>query len=95
LRIQSGSAGFVELERVRGGRGSVVESARLGGDPADGGRHQLAWRQAPDGQVTVELDGQTLFSVRDKAFRDDYQELSLSHWAGDLTLNSIRISGTN
>jgi hypothetical protein len=73
----------------------VVESARLSTDPGDGGRHQLSWRQATSGDVTVELDGQPLFSVRDKAFRDGYQQLVLSHWSGDLTLHSIRISGTD
>lgn len=94
LRIESGRNGFVELERVRGGRASVVDGAKLATDPGDGGRHQLAWRQAPNGDVSVEMDGQPLFSVRDKAFRDGYQQLVLNHWSGDLTLHSIRVSGT-
>jgi hypothetical protein len=33
--------------------------------------------------------------VRDKAFRDGYRQLVLNHWAGDLTLHSIRVSGTD
>lgn len=95
LRVQGGTDGFVELERVRGGRGGIVEHARLKESITDGARHRLAWRQAPNGQVTVELDGQPLIEVRDKAFRDGYQQLVLSHFGGDLTLNSIRVSGSD
>jgi hypothetical protein len=95
LRIKTGRDGFVELERVRGGRTAIVDGARLTTDPGDGGRHRLAWRQAANGDVTVELDDRPLFRVRDKAFRDGYQQLVLSHWSGDLTLHSIRVSGTN
>lgn len=94
LRIQTGPRGFVELERVRGGRSSVVGSAALTRDPGDGKLHELSWRQRPDGQASVVLDGQTLFSLRDKAFRDPYHQLLLTHWAGDLTLRWMRLSGT-
>lgn len=94
LRVQTGSQGFIELERIRGGRSAVVDSAPLKRDIGDGALHQLGWRQRPDGQVVVELDGEPLFKVRDKAFRDPYQELILSHWSGDLTLRSLRVDGT-
>jgi len=94
LQLQTGTQGFVELERVRGGRASVVESAPLKRDPGDGANHELSWRQRPDGQVSVELDGEPLFTVLDKAFRDPYHELILSHWSGDLTLRSLRVDGT-
>lgn len=95
LRVVGGAKGQVELERVRGGRGAVVEQAPLATNPADGGDHRLSWRQAPDGEVIVELDGERLFAVRDKAFRDGYRQLGLSLAAGDLTLHSIRVSGTD
>lgn len=95
LRVQTGPDGFIELERVRAGRGAIVEHAKLTEDPGDGARHRLAWRQAVNGQVTVELDGQALIGVRDKAFRDGYQQLVLTHNAGDLSLHSVRISGTD
>lgn len=94
LRVQTGPQGFVELERIRGGRTSVVDSAPLPQDLGDGASHALDWRQRPDGQVEVSLDGTPLFSVRDKAFRDPYQELILSLWSGDLTLRSLRVDGT-
>jgi len=95
LRLQSGPDGFVELQRVRGGRDSVVDRAPLPLDPGDGARHRLAWRQAASGDVNVLLDDKPLFSVRDKAFRDGYQQLLLSLASGDLTLHSIRISGSD
>lgn len=94
LRLQTGRDGFAELERVRGGAAGVVEHAKLPFDAGDGAQHRLGWRQAANGDVTVEIDGQTLFAIRDKAFRDDYQQLVLSHWSGDLTLHNIRVSGT-
>lgn len=95
LLLRSGGNGFVGLERVRGGRAGIVEQARLPFDPGDGAQHRLGWRQAGNGDVTVELDGDGLFSVRDKAFRDGYQQLVLTLSAGDLTLNTIRVSGTD
>jgi len=95
LQLQTGTGGFVELEQVRAGRAAVVEHAPLPLDAGDGAQHRLAWRQAPNGDVTIELDAQPLITVRDKAFRDGYQQLVLSHSAGDLTLHSIRISGTD
>lgn len=94
LRVQTGRDGFAELERVRGGAAGVVEHAKLPFDAGDGAQHRLGWRQAANGDVTVELDGQPLFAVRDKAFRDGYQQLVLTHWSGDLTLHNIRVSGT-
>lgn len=95
LRVQGGTNGFVELERVRAGRSGIVEQARLKETVTDGATHRLAWRQAPSGQVTVELDGQPIIDVRDKAFRDGYQQLVLTHFAGDFTLKTIRVSGTD
>lgn len=94
LLLRSGTGGVAELQRIRGGRSAVVEQARLPFDPGDGAEHRLGWRQAANGDVTVELDGQSLFSVRDKAFRDGYQQLGVALAAGDLTLHSIRVSGT-
>lgn len=95
LRLATGNGAYLELERVRAGRSAVVDSRTLQRSPADGGTHQLVWRQAPNGDVAVELDGQAVLSVRDKAFRDDYRQLVLTNWSGDLTLHSVRVSGTD
>ena len=94
LILDTGPRGFVELQRIRGGRGAVVESRPLQAAINDGRLHDISWQQAPDGMVRVLLDEQALFEVRDRAFRDDYPWLTLNHQAGELTLRSLRIDGT-
>ena len=98
LRVDLSGAGSIELERIRNGMGAIVESqplsAQAGQQLGDGRLHDLAWRQAPDGTVSVLIDEQTVFSVTDRAFRDGYPWLELSHSGGDLTLRSLRIEGT-
>ncbi|RMG35364.1 MAG: hypothetical protein D6720_07285 [Gammaproteobacteria bacterium] len=94
LRLQTGRRGFVELERIRNGRGAIVENVPLKQAFADGRLHDLAWQQTPDGTVKVMLDEKPLFQVRDRAFRDGYPWLELRHDGGDLTLRALRIEGT-
>jgi hypothetical protein len=94
LRIDLGGQGLIELERIRNGRSAIVESRPLATQLGDGRLHDLAWRQAPDGRVSVLIDEQPVFSVVDRAFRDGYPWLVLSHDGGDLTLRSLRIEGT-
>ncbi len=94
LRLHTGRRGFVELERIRNGRGAIVEQAPLHGAFADGRLHDLVWRQAPDGTVTLMLDEKTLFQVRDRAFRDGYPWLELRHDGGELAVRAIRVEGT-
>lgn len=94
LRVDTGAKGSIELERVRNGLGAVVDRRPLEAQLADGRLHDLAWRQAPDGTVSVLVDDKPVFSVRDRAFRDGYPWLEFSHNGGELTLRSLRIEGT-
>jgi hypothetical protein len=94
LRIQSGRRGFVELQRIRAGRGSVVASQDLDTDYADGRLHALRWSHRPDGELLVSVDGRPLLQLRERAFRDAYPWLHLGNDLGDLTVRSVRISGT-
>ncbi len=94
LRIDTGSRGGIELERIRNGLGSIVERRPLDLPLGDGRLHDLAWRQAPDGTVTVLIDDKQVFSVRDRAFRDGYPWLEFRHHGGELTLRALRIEGT-
>lgn len=94
LRLQTGPRSHVELERIRRGRSAIVERVPLNDAFADGRLHDLIWQQMPDGTVKVMLDEQTLFEVRDRAFRDGYPWLELRHEGGDLAIRAIRIEGT-
>ncbi len=94
LRLHSGRQGFIELQRIRGGQGAIVQTRGLSRSFADGQLHELSWRQSPDGTVTVLVDGRTLLSVRDRAFRDPYPWLHLRNEQGALTVRSLRVSGS-
>lgn len=93
LRVDTGARPIIELERLRGGRGAIVESQPLNVALGDGRFHDIAWQQAPDGTVTVKVDDQAVFQVRDRAFRDAYPWLVLNHESGDLTVRALRIDG--
>lgn len=94
LLVDSHRRGGVELQRIRGGRGAIVESQPLPLAINDGRLHDLIWRQDRDGTVSVLLDDKRVFEVRDRAFRDPYPWLQLRHTAGDLSVRSVRIDGT-
>ena len=93
LVVDTGARGFIELQRIRNGRGAIVESQPLSVGLGDGLLHDITWQQSPDGTVTVKIDDSELFQVRDKAFRDGYSWLVLNHESGDLTVRSLRIDG--
>ncbi len=93
LYLDTGTRGFIELQRIRGGRGAVVENQPLNVALHDGRFHDISWEQRPDGTVSVKIDETEIFSVRDKAFRDGYPWLVLEHQSGELTVRSVRIDG--
>jgi len=93
LRIDTGANGFIELERIRNGRGAIVDSLKLPKNINDNRLHDLAWRQDQEGTVTVLLDDKPVIEVRDRAFRDNYPWLQIEHQAGELIIRSIRIDG--
>jgi len=93
LSVETGVRGFVELQRIRNGRGAVVENQPLSISLDDGRLHDITWQQTPDGTVTVKIDDTDIFQVRDKAFRDGYPWLVLNHASGDLTVRSVQING--
>lgn len=94
LRVDAGRQDRIELVRLRRGYESIVEQRHLTRTLSDGHLHDLAWRQAPDGTVSVLLDDKAVFQVRDRAFRDGYPWLELRQDAGELVLRSLRIEGT-
>jgi len=93
LHLESGKKGFVELERVRRGRATIVEGKKLEINLSDNRLHDLAWRQTTDGTISVLLDDKVLFEVADRAFRDAYPWLQINLVSGDLAVRSLRIDG--
>jgi len=93
LYLDTGARGFIELQRIRGGRGAIVENRPLNIALNDGRFHDISWEQRPDGTVSVKIDETEIFSVRDKAFRDGYPWLVLEHQSGDLSVRSVRVDG--
>jgi len=93
LRIDTNSSGLVELERIRNGRGAIVDSQKLPMNINNGRLHDLTWRQDQDGTATVLLDDKPIIEVRDRAFRDNYPWLQIEHQAGELTIRSVRVDG--
>lgn len=95
LILSSGERRVIELERIRNGRVSIVDGAKLDKELADGRRHDLSWQQSTDGSIKISIDGQPGLSVKDKAFRDGYQWFQVGLEAGDLTLHRLEIKGTD
>jgi len=93
LRLATGKKGFVEMLRVRKGRTKVVQTADLGMSLNDGQTHDLSWRLARDGNVSVLIDDKELFLVRTRMLRDGFPWLQLNNNRGELVVRSIRISG--
>ena len=73
---------------------SVIETGGATLDLADGRDHVVELLRAPDGTMTVRLDGETLFSTVDRSFRDVFAGFTLINRGGDYMLRAIRIDGT-
>ncbi|MCP3665689.1 MAG: hypothetical protein GY696_24870 [Gammaproteobacteria bacterium] len=93
LYIKTGRRGYIELERVRNQKSVVIEGQNLASNLSDGSPHKLIWQQNDEGAISLTLDDQLLFEVRDKAFRDDYKNLSFTNRSGDLQVHEVSISG--
>ena len=57
--------------------------------------HELLWTRNAAGQMMVSLDGEPLFEVEDRSFRDRWDGVSVVNVGGDLALTSLRLDGTN
>ncbi len=59
----------------------------------DGADHLIIWTRDRFGQMEVKVDGNILFSVLDRSFRDPFDGFTLSNLAGDIALREVRIDG--
>jgi hypothetical protein len=56
--------------------------------------HTLVWTRDTAGAMAVSVDGQTLFQVTDRSFRDPFDGFALINSGGDYALRRITIDGT-
>jgi hypothetical protein len=61
---------------------------------ADQQVHTLVWTRDKAGAMAVSLDGQELFQVTDRSFRDPFDGFALINSGGDYALRRITIDGT-
>jgi len=56
--------------------------------------HTIVWTRDRAGAMAVSVDGQTLFQVTDRSFRDPFDGFALINSGGDYALRRITIDGT-
>ena len=60
---------------------------------ADGNKHQLVWKRAPEGSMSLSLDGKEIISATDTAFRQAFDGLTMVNRGGEFSLNRLTIDG--
>lgn len=58
---------------------------------ADGDRHRLVWERAPDGRMTVTVDGRQVIDVADQVIDRDFAGFSAINGGGTWTLHAVRV----
>ena len=55
--------------------------------------HRLRWTRQADGRMSISLDGETVFSPRDRVFSDRWSGLLLRNDGGAMAVGLVRVSG--
>lgn len=79
-----------ELVRTSRDRTAVVEAA-TGAKP--GGAFELTWTRKPGGEMTLAVNGNRLFKVRDRTWKDGFQGLALTTLKGRFALRRVELLG--
>jgi hypothetical protein len=94
LVYNPGAERAFELLRLSNGRSAVIESYSKSFKMEDGGVHNLRWTRGTEGDMTVFLNGQELFSAADRRFTGPFEGFTLLNHGGDYTIRSMLASGT-
>jgi len=60
---------------------------------SDGAKHQIVWKRAPEGTMSLSLDGKEIISASDTAFRQAFDGLTMVNRGGEFSLNRLTIDG--
>lgn len=94
LAYEPGKRPSFTLLRVAPGRSSIIEMYDEVVDLDDGQLHQIEWRRAADGTMTVLLDGKEIIQTFDRAFNHSFDGFVISNKGGDYTIRRVAIFGT-
>ncbi|MGD9537645.1 MAG: hypothetical protein AB7P52_08370 [Alphaproteobacteria bacterium] len=81
----------IELSRFSAKGSSIIQHEEGQTKLEDGRAHQLSLTRNARGEMTVALDGSTLFSVVDRAFSDPFAGIAIANQNGDFTVRSIEV----
>jgi hypothetical protein len=59
----------------------------------DGRLHRIDWERDPAGRMTVSVDGQTVISARDTAYRQGFDGFLIVNGGGEYYIRSVAIDG--
>jgi hypothetical protein len=90
----AGKKPAIELVRFSRSGSAVIEAQSLEAGLEDGEFHDIEWRRAPDGTMTVLLDGALVLETRDRRLRDPFAGLSISTPKGNFGIRQISADGT-
>ena len=92
LTFHSEQTGYdVELSRFSSKGSSIIQHEKGRTKLEDGRTHQLGLTRNSSGEMTVSLDGATLFSVADRAFSDPFDGVAIVNQNGDFTVRRIEV----
>lgn len=90
----AGDRPAIELVRFSRSGSAVIEAQDLGAGLEDGRLHDLEWRRAPDGAMSVLIDGTLVLETLDRRLRDPFDGLSIITPKGDFGIRQISADGT-
>ena len=94
LIYAAGDQPAIELVRFSRSGSAVIESAILQTGLEDNRFHDLEWRRAPDGTMSVSIDGTQVLETLDRRLRDPFTGISISTPVGNFGIRQISADGT-
>ena len=90
----AGKRPAIELVRFSRSGSAVIEAQNLEAGLEDGRFHDLEWRRAPDGTMSVLIDGTQVLETIDRRLRDPFAGLSIITPKGNFGIRQISADGT-
>ncbi len=90
----AGKQPAIELVRFSRSGSAVIDAQNLEAGLEDGRFHDLEWRRAPDGTMSVLIDGALVLETIDRRLRDPFAGLSIITPKGDFGIRQISADGT-